>query len=540
VGTAIVKVSQVLRELSKIGTLRLPGLMAPMLKPLPNLSMGALARARAASDGARALSTDLTVLLGLFVFAIIWLYQIEGSSLIAPKDNLEQLTWVHSLEWGYYKHPPLPTWLLSIAEAFLGHSERTTYVVGALMTLGGFFLFWRLLRRLRGDHHATLALIALLCITYYNQRLHFYNHEVALIPFFAASALFTWLAFSERRLQWWLALGLCLGFGALAKYQMILAAMSVVSFWLASGAWRDRIHVLGLVLAACLSLLIVAPHGAWLALNDFGPLHYASQSSLGASLGLGARLANILHWVVDQILNRALFAWLLLGILCLAPGLRALRKIPAGAAPDTAPAGSRALLLSFGLTPLALTCAIGLFTGASLQLHWGTPFMFLLVPAAMEARCLRSRLARLPLPTALQCFVAMQLVLLLISQLTSARSELQLNRKHWRNFDAQALSEAIAEPAREALGGDIRLISGPTAEAKALALRLPEQPLVLIDGRRDISPWVSQQLIDACGMVQLRLSDVPLADHQPVGDGFPQLYWRVHLPAMASGVCMAV
>src|SRR5256885_10565865 len=25
------------------------------------------------------------------------------------KDNLEQLTWVHSLEWGYYKHPPLPT-----------------------------------------------------------------------------------------------------------------------------------------------------------------------------------------------------------------------------------------------------------------------------------------------------------------------------------------------------------------------------------------------------------------------------------------------
>ena len=95
----------------------------------------------------------------------------------------------------------------------------------------------------------------------------------------------------------------------------------------------------------------------------------------------------------------------------------------------------------------------------------------------------------------------------------------------------------MAEPARQALGGDIRVISGPTAEAKALALKLREQPLVLIDDRLDISPWVSQHMVDTCGVLHLRLSDVPLHGHQPVGDGFPRLYWRVSPAVEDAGDC---
>jgi len=28
-------------------------------------------------------------------------------------DHFEQFTWAHSVQWGYHKHPPLPTWLLA-------------------------------------------------------------------------------------------------------------------------------------------------------------------------------------------------------------------------------------------------------------------------------------------------------------------------------------------------------------------------------------------------------------------------------------------
>ena len=74
---------------------------------------------------APSLSLDIKVLIGLFLFSVVWLLQIDSSSLTAPKDNLEQLTWVHSLEWGYYKHPPLPTWLLSVPVHLFGPVSYT-------------------------------------------------------------------------------------------------------------------------------------------------------------------------------------------------------------------------------------------------------------------------------------------------------------------------------------------------------------------------------------------------------------------------------
>ncbi|MFT2604753.1 hypothetical protein ACMWQW_33435, partial [Escherichia coli] len=71
---------------------------------------------------------------------------------------------------------------------------RISYVTGALFTLAGLLVFWKLMQTLRGSRHATLALLAALCITYYNERLHFFNHEVVLMPFFVASALLVWCA----------------------------------------------------------------------------------------------------------------------------------------------------------------------------------------------------------------------------------------------------------------------------------------------------------------------------------------------------------
>ena len=77
------------------------------------------------------------VVLGMIAFAAPWLWLLERSTLAPPTDNIEQLTWVRSLEWGYYKHPPLPTWLLWPFVQALGWSAWTTYVLGALCTLGG-------------------------------------------------------------------------------------------------------------------------------------------------------------------------------------------------------------------------------------------------------------------------------------------------------------------------------------------------------------------------------------------------------------------
>ena len=64
------------------------------------------------------------VVIGMLIFAAVWLLHLAATSLSAPVDNIEQLTWVRSLQWGYYKHPPLPTWLLWLPVQLLGSHIR--------------------------------------------------------------------------------------------------------------------------------------------------------------------------------------------------------------------------------------------------------------------------------------------------------------------------------------------------------------------------------------------------------------------------------
>ena len=492
---------------------------------------------RSATIEARLLAT------GLLLFALVWLLHLDHASLTPPADNIEQLNWVASLEAGYYKHPPLPTWLFWLPVRLFGASAWTTYLSGAAFTLAAMALLWTLLARLRGARHATLAVLATLCVTFYNGRLHYYNHNVVLLPFVTASALLCWQACSTQRLRWWAALGVCLGLGMLAKYQMALAAAAALAFWTSQGHWRVRANRRGLLLAALLALLVALPHLRWLPQHGWGPVRYAMDSSLGIGLDAQARLVGTAHWLLDQLFNRALPAWLLLALAARASsrrrhGAASTASPPPPGAASPADAG-RSLLMCFGVLPLLSIAAMGTLLGADLQFHWGTAFLPLTIAAAMELPRLRDRWTQVPPSFAWTVFASIQLALLLVSHLTSPHGPAALQSRHWRNFDSAVLAESIAGRARERLGGTIRVVIGPGAQAGALALRLAERPLVLIDGRHDYSPWVNEALVGRCGALELGTREPPPADAQPAGGGFTGLWWRVVEPTDRSRPCRA-
>ncbi|WP_088155909.1 glycosyltransferase family 39 protein [Achromobacter xylosoxidans] len=462
--------------------------------------------------------------LGMALFALAWLWLLDWAALAPPTDNIEQLTWVRSLEWGYYKHPPLPTWLLWPAVQLLGWSAWTSYIAGALCTLGAFALLWRWLRDMRGGGYARIALLAGLCITFYNGRLHFYNHEIVLIPLAVGCAAACWKAWTTRRIGWWIVLGACLGLGGLSKYQSVVAGAAVLAFWLSQRGWRDPMHRFGLQVAALTALAVFAPHLCWLAYNDFEPLNYAMASSLAAGLPSAGRVAEVARWWSDQLLNRALPAWVFLGGLWWLVRRRAAAGVvERQARPRDA---GHAILLSFGLTPLVFVSVMTLASGSHVQLHWGTPYLLFVAPAAMEL--MRGAVWERVRPRdAVLVFVLIQALLMLRVGLTSpGGAGLARKASDWRYFDSRALADALHEPAKAALGGPVRLISGPPDEAGALALRLPEQPLVLIDGQLRFSPWVPKDVAEACGALELaRTASGP--GFVEVGQDFPGLYWRV-------------
>lgn len=493
------------------------------------------------------------------LFAMAWLWLSDRAVLAPPTDNIEQLIWVRSLEWGYYKHPPLPTWLLWPVVQALGWNAWTTYLLGAACTLGAFALMWGLLRGMRGEAYAATAALAGLCVTFYNGRLYFYNHEIVLIPLVAGCAAACWKAYSTRKIGWWIVLGACLGLGGLAKYQMAVAGLAVLLFWLGQKAWRDPMHVFGLQVAGLTALAVFAPHLVWLINHDFEPLQYAMSSSLAAGLPWGRRLHEIANWWGDQLFNRALPAWVFLAVLAglgrwagTRPAAAAAQGAGAGQAPSQASArpsspahvlfmapdgegAGRALLLYFGLTPLVFVSVMTLISGSHIQLHWGTPFLLFIVPAMMELT--RSAWAGPFRPRqAVLVFIVIQLLLMVRVELTSPAGAGLLRRaSDWRFFDAQALADTLHERAVAELGGPVKVISGAWAESGALALRLPDKPLVLIDGQFQFSPWVGADLVAGCGALELRRAKTAPDGFGPVGPAFPLLYWRVKRPTAACG-----
>jgi 4-amino-4-deoxy-L-arabinose transferase-like glycosyltransferase len=468
------------------------------------------------------------VALGLALFAGIWLTHLAHASLVPPVDDIEQLLWVRSLEWGYYKHPPLPTWLIWLPVQMFGLSAWVAYALGAVCTLGAMAMLWYLLARIRGSTHASVALLAVLCITYYNGRLYYFNHNSVLLLLSTLCAVLCWQAFSTRRLRWWLALGLALGLGALAKYQIAVTVLSLAAFLLHQRAWRDPQHRRGALLAGLVALTVFAPHIEWLHAHDFAPIRYAVESSLGARLGATERVLASLGWLLDQLFNRALPALILLAVVA--------RSVPARPLAPHRDA-ARSLLLAWGVVPLLSMTLMGMAAGADLQLQWGTPFLLFAVPAVME---LRPRLAwqRANVPGLVKVFIVIQGLLLVLSQLSSPLGPPALRDRHWRAFDSAQLAERIAEPARAALSGPIRVVIGATGPAGALALRLPERPPVLIDGRFDRSPWIDADLLRRCGALQLGPAR-SMAGAMPVGPDFPGLAWRIVPRELGAAPCPA-
>lgn len=477
------------------------------------------------------------VALGLLLFAAIWLISLSLTSLSPPVDNIEQLTWVRSLQWGYYKHPPFPTWLIWLPVQILGQSDWTSYLTGGAVTMFAMGVFWNLLRNLRGARYATIALLATLCITYYNGRLNYYNHNIVLLLTVIVCAWCCWRAFEASQLRWWVALGVALGLGALSKYQIAVTGLSVLCFWLSQQGWREPVHLKGLLLAALTALLILSPHLWWLQGHDYSPIKYAMASSLGVQLDLVDRLLNSGLWVADQLLNRCLLALVLLGICAYDVSRRTRGRAPATLADSQAPKrGSRALILSWAVVPLVFMPTMGLLFGSELQLQWGTAFLPFVVPALMEFKP-NEFWNRVRIANALFIFLALQGLLLLISYVTSPVGVNALKDQHWRTFSSKALADDVAGPSRAKLGGPIRVVIGDPAIAGALALQLSELPLVLIDGNYSFSPWVAGDLIDRCGALEVLRAAVKPDDATLIGTGFPQMYWRIIMPKNSEQHC---
>jgi 4-amino-4-deoxy-L-arabinose transferase-like glycosyltransferase len=467
-----------------------------------------------------------------FVLTLVVVWSVLPALLqsVPHADNIEQLNWAHALQWGYVKHPPLPTWLVHAAVAVFGPSAFLTYLLAMACVGASLLILWRCARLLL-DRDGALLVVLLTSADYYLMgRGSFLNHNTVMLPFVAAGA---WAVLAILRgASWraWGALGLVQACGLLTKYQMAIVIAAHALALIVGGAWRDRQIAPKLLLCATATLLPVLPHLAWVQAHEFSTFAYAGHSLL-ADLPAGERIVHTLGFIAQQIgrLAPALLALVLALALARMPHRHPLAAAPAPAEIDIR---LRRAVTALALTPVALIIALALVLGVAPQNHWGASSTLLLPMLAVVALAPR---IRPPTAAAIAATVAVQLAAI-IWNVAAAR----IDPGFHHSFAARPLAAVALQYWREHAGavadrpGQPRILIGPDWDAGAIALELPSHPSVISSGDPGQAPWISAQELAHCGALLLwRTGQDPAA--QIGADFASRAHDRVHFQTSAPG-----
>ncbi len=358
-----------------------------------------------ALPGNRLRPLDYASLAYLLVFLVFWTAIALLLRQEPPIDNIEQLNWALHPALGYSKHPFLPTLILWVFEQIAPAGIVLTYVLGALQVLFTMSVAYWIGTTTLGAQRGWLGALLISCISYYTLRMHFYNHNTALLCATAAAMLCTWQAAHGRDWKWWAALGLCWAAGMLSKYQMAVSIACNLAFLVWSLRREPQRLLRGVTLAGLMATLLLTPHIVWLVQNHFPTFTYAA-NSLGAALPAAARWDSLLRFLASQFL-RVLPAVLLMGLMH-----RLARRHGQSTQTAVKDQPQAALFWSIhALGPLALMSVMAIVAGVDLEMHWGTAFLWALPMWHLSTRR-GQRLAGLPRNQLLLLLTAMQVLLM--------------------------------------------------------------------------------------------------------------------------------
>jgi 4-amino-4-deoxy-L-arabinose transferase-like glycosyltransferase len=401
-------------------------------------------------------------------------------------DGAEQLLWAYPLEAGYWKHPPLPSWIMHGLVDVFGASAALTYVAGQACIALALAIAWRLGCEFM-DARRSLAALALTSLVYcYNAGGEAFNHDLALLPWLAAGALLFLHAVRSRQWTLWALTGAVAGCAMLTKYAAALHFASMGAWCLLDGQRRTTRNLLGMALAAVIAATVFAPHLAWLVQHDFRPFRYASAV---IELQGGNRIGGLLAFVggvAAYLLPLVIVAWF------------ALRPANLPKEPAHAAVVDRSFLWIIGCVPLALTLAIGLAGGTHPPARWATGGLLYsgwLVIDAWRWKLDVARLRRLLLAVA-----TTQIALCIGAVIVAPKFASAHHAPSRTNFPALALAGAAQSSWHENASTPLRLIVGDIwTSGNLVAQWHGAPPAVLIDASPDRAAWLAPDAIRRCG-----------------------------------------
>lgn len=217
------------------------------------------------NNSARTTGLDPFILLMLLYFSVQVVVRLAVSPAL-ELDEAEQALWTQRLALGYGAQPPLYTWLQWTVFQVTGVSLLGLSLLKNGLLFLTYIATYGAAKQLLPRHLAALAAASLLLIPAIGWESQRDLTHTVLATSMAACLLYVImrLLVEGPRPMWYLALGVAVGLGILAKYSFVM----VVAAWLvAMLCWAPgRRLVLSpwIVLSAMVAMAIVIPHALWL------------------------------------------------------------------------------------------------------------------------------------------------------------------------------------------------------------------------------------------------------------------------------------
>jgi 4-amino-4-deoxy-L-arabinose transferase-like glycosyltransferase len=285
------------------------------------------------------------------VARLVWL--AAGTADLYP-DEAQYWVWSLHPAWGYYSKPPLVAWLIALTSGIFGEEELAVRLAAPLLHFATSLVVFGLARRLYDARVAMWSAIAYATLPGVSASALILSTDAPLLCCWAV-ALYAFIRAREPGGgRWWIAAGLAVGVGLLAKYAMAYWLLSALLFLL---LFRDeRRHLKPFLGAAALALLVYAPNFAWNAAHGFVSYHHTSDNA--ALSGSLFHPRHFLEFLGSQfgVFGPLFFATL---ILVTIEGRRSLADRRA------------ALLACFALPTLAMMLVVSFLSRA--QPNWSAP-----------------------------------------------------------------------------------------------------------------------------------------------------------------------
>ena len=440
------------------------------------------------------------VILLLLLHLALWSV-FTGISHRSPDwDNMEELVWASGLEWGYYKHPPLPSWILYGLVSIFGRPVWLTFFTGQLSVVLSLWMVWKLGCDMPSQRRALIATLLVSVVAYFTVRGVMNNHNTMQLWSVAGAIWMFYRATRTDSMRAWALLGFFCGCAFLTKYSALIQFAAFALYLLLTGHLRRAQTWKGIALSTAILITMVTPHLLWLKQQAAGPVAYAG----GEMEPLATYLLELHDLFSFTLTNLGRIAALLLALAIVAIwASRQYKLVPKSARPTTIAsqlaASDRFFLLVIGIAPLVLTMLIAGAMKIPLAAHWATTFFILF--GCFSGWFLRSGDDASLLRKTIVVIVIMQILGAAGYGLARGPLADKSGRPSRATFPGAEVSRQVHAAWQANMQTPLRLVASDTWLGGNIATHIGPQVQVLIDGDFGKSPWVDEDKADKCGML---------------------------------------